>query len=103
MTEEDPSVALTQSRLRQSVDQQATVVQSTDARGVIIPGDATATAGQAVRQARRRFTEGVDVQSVPRRYREAVAAWFTAMASEESAEDGAKAAPETASEKDRSP
>ena len=81
-SQEDPNVDFEQIRVRQGVDEQASVVQSTEARGVIVRGDATATPGQAVQQARRRLAEGIDVKSVPRRYREAVAAWFTAIAPE---------------------
>jgi len=59
-----------------TVDEQAQVVGTSPTEGPLHRGDVSEAGQSAVRAAKQRVERGIDVQRIPRRYRQAVAAWF---------------------------
>ena len=59
-----------------TVDEQAQVVGTSPTEGPLRRGDVSEAGQAAVGAAKRRVERGIDVQRIPRRYRQAVAAWF---------------------------
>jgi hypothetical protein len=59
-----------------TVDEQAQVVRTSPTAGPLRRGDVSEAGQAAVRAAKGRVERGIDVQRIPRRYRQAVAAWF---------------------------
>ncbi len=65
------------------VDTTAPVTSISPAAGPLRLGDVTDAGGAAMAAAQRRVQRGIDVQRIPKRYREAVAAWFKQARSED--------------------
>jgi len=74
--EEDPSANTAAARTRADMDASTPVVASAPISGPLTRGAASTPADAPIQSARRRIERGLDVQRIPRRYREAVAAWF---------------------------
>ncbi len=82
------------------VDTTAPVTGVSPVAGPLRRGDTSDAGGQAMAAAERRLQRGFDVQRLPRRYREAVAAWFRQAAARPAGEDadaGESSAAETES------
>ncbi|MDP6479260.1 MAG: hypothetical protein QGI75_04385 [Phycisphaerales bacterium] len=79
--EEDPSVATVAARSRSDVDTTSQVVETAAVSGPLSKGDVSSPSNSPIQSARRRIERGLDVQRIPRRYREAVAAWFASTGS----------------------
>jgi hypothetical protein len=75
-----------------TVDEQAQVVGTSPTEGPLRRGNVSEVGQSAVQAAKRRVERGIDVQRIPRRYRQAVAAWFAI--SEKTAVDDAAATEE---------
>jgi hypothetical protein len=74
--EEDPDARTSMARSRSEVDASTPVVAAAPVSGPLTRGAVSAPADSPMQSARRRIERGLDVQRIPRRYREAVAAWF---------------------------
>jgi len=70
------ATTLTAVKADSSIDSAAPVVTSSPIAGPLRRGRAGQAVGSPIQEARRRASKGVDVRRVPKRYREAVAAWF---------------------------
>lgn len=74
--EVDPDAATATARSRSDVDSTAPVLGTSSVSGPLTRGNVSAPSSAPMQSARRRIERGLDVQRIPRRYREAVAAWF---------------------------
>ena len=79
--EEDPSVTTAAARSHSDVDTTSQVVETASVSGPLSKGDVSSPSNSPIQSARRRIERGLDVQRIPRRYREAVAAWFASTGS----------------------
>ena len=73
------AVNFNRTRVRSEVNTSAPVISSSHVKADTVRGTAQATPGTPMQQAQRRLEDGVDVKAVPRRYRDAVAAWFSSL------------------------
>jgi tetratricopeptide (TPR) repeat protein len=76
--EDDPAASTTAARSRSNVDATSKVLATSSVSGPLTRGTVSAPSSSPIQSARRRVERGLDVQRIPRRYREAVAAWFAA-------------------------
>jgi hypothetical protein len=74
----DPDVATQAERSRSVVDATTPVVATSPVSGPLAGGQVSEASTAPIQSARRRIERGLDVQRIPRRYRETVAAWFAA-------------------------
>ncbi|MBT5583792.1 MAG: hypothetical protein HOJ54_07300 [Phycisphaerae bacterium] len=74
----DPDVATQAERSRSVVDATTPVVATSSVSGPLTGGQVSEASTAPIQSARRRIERGLDVQRIPRRYRETVAAWFAA-------------------------
>ncbi|MDP7070493.1 MAG: hypothetical protein QF561_03995 [Phycisphaerales bacterium] len=65
-----------------AIDRSAAVVAASPVAGPIRGGGIGQAVGPRILEAKRRAAEGVDVRRIPKRYREAVAAWFASRPAE---------------------
>jgi hypothetical protein len=75
---DDPDVTTQAERSRSAVDGAAPVASTSPVSGPLSSGQSSLASVAPIQSARKRIERGLDVQRIPRRYREAVAAWFAA-------------------------
>ncbi len=73
------AVNFNRTRVRSDVNTASPVIMSSHVKADTVRGSAQATPGSPMEYAQRRLEDGVDVKAVPRRYRAAVAAWFSSL------------------------
>lgn len=74
----DPDMTTQAERSRSVVDATTPVVATSPVSGPLTGGQVSEASTAPIQSARRRIERGLDVQRIPRRYRETVAAWFAA-------------------------
>ncbi|MDP7028830.1 MAG: hypothetical protein QF733_01255 [Phycisphaerales bacterium] len=83
-----PTDVATAVKAATEVDATAPIVTASPVAGPLHRGDTSEAGSRAMAAAQRRVQRGIDVQRIPKRYREAVAAWFKLVQTEPEDADG---------------